>query len=888
MTRVSDLINAGLSIWPMNKDKTPVTFKNPYYTWDNAKTKHHTDYKYFNTAYGVAIVCGAISKNIICIDIDCKYDLTGALFDTLSGMIAEHIYQRFTVQQTPSGGYHYWFLVDGEVPASGKLAMRPGTQQELYEYNVKAQASGQKIKTDPNKHPKTLIEIKGTGGYALCEPTPNYILIQGSFTELKTLSSEELEIVLNTCKEFNLVIEEKHEIKPRQKTDYVSQNDIEPWDDFNNRHTALEILEQYGWKEGKHVPRGIEVVHFSTDKSKSGLVNKTNTAVFIHSQSTCLPDNKWLTPYAIYVFNEHNGDFAAAAKELLKKGYGKKMEQKQQLQPAPLQVSIPTPTAPSKWQGGYFKPLGFDRNDEGVQAFYFHVTGAQMPIRLTVSKMTAHNLLMLAPMSYWVVNFPAPERSRSKFDLDLAIEYLITTSNQVGFYSVRNIRGRGAWLDEDRTVIHLGDKLLCDWDELKLTEIDSKFVYELAPAMTIGYNNPLTQLEAKMLVDILSRLNWERESDFVLLAGWIYIAPICGILKWRPHIWITGEAGSGKSTVFRDIVKMMLGDSCLSVQGGSSEAGIREDLKYDSRPVLFEEGEGNTAKSSDMIERVLEYARASSADNTGDIIKGSGNGAKRYKPRAIFALASIVPQMSNQADRRRITMLNLIRKRDDEKWSETEQMIYKNITEDFAERFQARTIQNIPLFLQSLKVINTELAVYLKDKSLSDQLAPMIAGAWHILSDKVINEKQANSWFERMNISERTDESTPDQIQCIRRILSREIRLDTGATKTIGEMLFMARWGVTSVEQSNGLTDSDVKQRLGRCGIKLEYPNVFISNTSNFITDALKDSPWHKNYSEVLRRIKGAEAGINVKYFSPMETSRFVSIPFDEVIGKEI
>jgi len=131
MTRLTDLITAGLSIWPMQKDKKPVTFYKPYYTWENAKTKQHTDHKYFHNAYGVAIVCGAISNNIICIDIDCKYDLTGALFDTLSGLVPEHLYQKFTVQRTPSGGYHYWFLVDGTVPNSGKLAMRPANAEEL-------------------------------------------------------------------------------------------------------------------------------------------------------------------------------------------------------------------------------------------------------------------------------------------------------------------------------------------------------------------------------------------------------------------------------------------------------------------------------------------------------------------------------------------------------------------------------------------------------------------------------------------------------------------------------------------------------------------------------------------------------------------------------------
>jgi hypothetical protein len=890
MARISEIIQTGLSLWPVRKDKTPLTVGSK--TWIYGQSAKLTNQADFKDAFGIAIICGAISGNVVCIDIDCKYDVTGALYDTLAGEMPENIFNRFTVQRTTSGGYHFWFKIDGVVPQSGKLAMRPATDSELKEYNDKAREAGQRVLLDANKKPKTLIEIKGEGGYAIINPTPKYDLIQGDFLNLQTISNSEFNSVIEICKKFNLVNEAIQEHKPKQKTDYVSLDDTTAWDDYNNRHSALEILQQYGWKEGRQTSRGLEVKHFSTDKGKSGILNPTQTAVFVHSESTPLPTGRWHTAYSIFCYYEHNGDFSNAAKDLISKGYGtKRISQQATFTQTTVTQQAPTTQQVKQVKGfiaGHFRPLGFDKSEDGVQAFYFHVAGCQMPIRLTVSKMTAHNLMMLAPLSYWKVKYPKPEKSRSVFDVESAIEDLISISNEVGFYSGRNIRGRGAWIDEDRTVIHFGDKLLIDWESGRLTDIESKYIYEIAQPLHIGYEKPLSTKESIKLIEIITRLNWENESDAFLLAGWIYIAPICGILKWRPHIWITGESGTGKSTVFRDIVRKMLGDCCLAVQGGSSEAGIREEIKYDSIPVVYEEAEENKQHlGKDMMSSVLDYIRASSADDTGTILKGTGSGAKKFNPRAIFALCSIVPQMTSQADRRRITMLNLVKKAADLEWSETQEMIIRTLTPEYAERFQAMAVQNIPVFLQSLSVIKTELAIYLKDTAMSDQLSPLVAGAWHILNEDIITPEYAKSWFEKMKLENKVDEYLPDHLQAIRKILGYEVRLDFGATKTIAELINMAKWGISSVEQSNGLTDSDVRIRLGRYGIRYENDFIYISNTNPAIGEILKDTPWSKNHSDIFKRITGAEVGKNVKYFSASDTSRYVCIPYGEIIKSE-
>ena len=46
---------------------------------------------------------------------------------------------------------------------------------------------------------------------------------------------------------------------------------------------------------------------------------------------------------------------------------------------------------------------------------------------------------------------------------------------------------------------------------------------------------------------VYDRLPFENDIGAVALAGWTTLAPICGALQWRPHVWLTGASGSGPS-----------------------------------------------------------------------------------------------------------------------------------------------------------------------------------------------------------------------------------------------------------------------------------------------------------------------------------------------------
>jgi hypothetical protein len=42
--------------------------------------------------------------------------------------------------------------------------------------------------------------------------------------------------------------------------------------------------------------------------------------------------------------------------------------------------------------------------------------------------------------------------------------------------------------------------------------------------------------DTQWLFELLRRFSWKNIDDAELVLGWLAIAPICGVLKWRPHI----------------------------------------------------------------------------------------------------------------------------------------------------------------------------------------------------------------------------------------------------------------------------------------------------------------------------------------------------------------
>ncbi|MCK4521543.1 MAG: hypothetical protein KAU20_03135, partial [Nanoarchaeota archaeon] len=440
---------------------------------------------------------------------------------------------------------------------------------------------------------------------------------------------------------------------------------------------------------------------------------------------------------------------------------------------APIKTMIPTatkdqklppkkPKAPKMTDDDdlYYSILGYDKNENSQPVFYFYSYGAKCVFKYSAQSLSKSTLITMAPINYWENRFPGRSKT-SRIDIDAVQQYLINTAYKVGAFKEKVIRGRGAWIDEDRIVIHTGDELIVDRKAYKLTGLKSKYVYEVGEKLGLGSDKILPNNEAKKLLDFTKWLKWEREINAYLLAGWCIIAPFCGILQWRPHIWVTGAAGSGKSWTMDNIVKRLLGDAAVVVQGKTTEAGVRGLLQSDARAVLFDESDVDSHSDRERIQNILALARSSSYYDGGVIGKGTQSGmSKTYTMRSCFAFSSIGVQLNQQSDRSRFTMLGLMNfekyhtKEDFEKF---EKAWNTKITDDFVQQLQARTISLLPVILKNSRTFADAVASVIGQRRVGDQVGAMLAGAYSIINSKEITYEDAVEWVKERDWDEERD-----------------------------------------------------------------------------------------------------------------------------------
>jgi hypothetical protein len=147
------------------------------------------------------------------------------------------------------------------------------------------------------------------------------------------------------------------------------------------------------------------------------------------------------------------------------------------------------------------------------------------------------------------------------------------------------------------------------------------------------------------LVAVLATWNWSRsDTDAHLLFGWIVAAMFGVALDWRPLAWVTGDAGSGKSTLDRLLSIVMGGEQGLVTTTDATEAGLRSVVRQSTLPIAFDEAEADNRRMAGVI----KFARQ--AASGGMVLRGSADhkGAE-FRVRSCFLFSSIlIPPLGDQ------------------------------------------------------------------------------------------------------------------------------------------------------------------------------------------------------------------------------------------------
>jgi putative DNA primase/helicase len=138
--------------------------------------------------------------------------------------------------------------------------------------------------------------------------------------------------------------------------------------------------------------------------------------------------------------------------------------------------------------------------------------------------------------------------------------------------------------------------------------------------------------------------------------------------------------------------------------------------------------------------------------------------------------------------------------------------------------------------------------------------------------DQALQLINQNDWEPYSQASEKTDEQA-----CIERIMQAQLRVegDRTVSRSIGELvdISMARSHDPDVDYNQA------KAILGRNGIKIVPPEIFVSNSAQGIAGILKDTAWANCWPTVLLRLPGASRAGVTHFSGAGNSSRAVKIP---------
>ena len=539
----------------------------------------------------------------------------------------------------------------------------------------------------------------------------------------------------------------------------------------------------------------------------------------------------------------------------------------------PPDESTPKPAATI---GGVELPFRILGHNQGT--FFYLPRGSKQIVELSASEHKHLQLLQLAPDAWWNQIFA----SKDGPDWKAAANMLVQQSYDAGVFTPKRLRGRGAWLDGENIVLHVGDRLFVNGVPVAMSEFESRFIYEQGQPLEHSDAIPLPMSEAARLAELCDMLPWRHSIHGMLLTGWCVVAPICGVLAWRPHVWISGPSGSGKTWVVTNIVDPLVGKTALQVQSATTEAGIRQALRSDALPVVFDEAESEDKTGQGRMQRILELARQASSETGAGIIKGTAGGrAMEFSVRSCFVFASIGIAAVQRADTSRITPLELSKRSGEagaKAFADLKALWAETVGKPgFADGLRARALANARTIRANSKTLARAVAAKLGDQRIGDQLGALLAGAFAVTTDQQFTDEQAARRVDNLDWSPFLPDATDtDEVQALNVLMDSHIRVDDGRgsyTASVGELISQSQADVVDTVKDAA------KATLLRHGIKVEDDWLTVSNSHHSLRRVFADTPWAGKWKDQLARVKGAEGCQSVRFGKSVH--RAVRIPLE-------
>ncbi|WP_186194537.1 MULTISPECIES: CHC2 zinc finger domain-containing protein [Burkholderia] len=501
----------------------------------------------------------------------------------------------------------------------------------------------------------------------------------------------------------------------------------------------------------------------------------------------------------------------------------------------------------------HFRVLGVD----GDTYFFFRKGRRNQVLTIRTSGLSKNALMSLAPLNWW------EGIMQGNFDKDAAVGFLMEAAEAAGIYDPTFTRGRGAWWDGDRMVVHLGDRLLVDGTSTELGAIRSEFLYQGGRKIAAPSDEPLSTTDGAWLLEMAKSFRWAKPASAPLLCGWLFLSPLCGALRWRPHAWIAGGAGSGKTTILNEFVRPLIPAGMdVFANGDSTEAGLRQTLRSDARPILIDESESDTEAAAAKMQRILVMIRQSSSDTGAQTYRGTvGGEAQAFQVRSMALLSSIGVALERQQDLERVTVLALRPKREGEatdvqNWPATRTGLNK-IAKDktLSARLFRRSIDMAPITMEAIDVFTEAAATFFGTAREGDQIGALLAGAWCLVNDRLPTQEEALAEIKRYDWGDYQEGKAEEQDDLIATLMGRPIARQGGVRTSVGKLVARAAgYAVEELDILPAIADSE----LHNFGMKVKDGCLWFHPKNAELLKLMRETKFSSDLRGRLKRIQGA------------------------------
>ena len=547
-----------------------------------------------------------------------------------------------------------------------------------------------------------------------------------------------------------------------------------------------------------------------------------------------------------------------------------------------------------------YRPLGYDETG------YYIMTDAEF----LISKHNANTLMserglvtIHGDREFWASQ---QYSSGKRIDWIAAGLNVMNECRAMHIYDTGRMRGLGVWMDKtkeggDRAMLHTGRNLFISRPNQELKEtsfvrVKSPWIYTKRKELIhdAEYNVCATDEEGRLIRELCQQPRWSSDLYGDLLAGWIATAIVCGGMDWRPHLWVTGNHGTGKSTIIDKIVKPCMGKAALYPKGATTEAGIRAALQSDAIPVAFDESE-TEENAKDRLIQILSLMRQASSEGNGAIFKGSANHvAHEFNIRSAFMLVSIGVNMKQGADLSRIAVLSLRaqtsfaaseRKMLEERWNRLLD-INSMLPLDLPQKLIARQTHNLFTLRHNIVVFKQTISNMMNSPRLGDQLGTLLAGSHSLYSTQRLNESQCEKYLARHNLNDFTEvKEEQEDLALLRHLCVQIIRVETThgvQDRAVGELL---RIVINNMEFED-VTYRNAVNTLARYGMRVESEGkrkigIWLANKWPPLDRLVQTAQFSQGWVNIIKRHHRARQSESALRFAG-STSRATMIPVEE------